>query len=107
MKDVEYAIKVLNSKVYGLRDAMVDNADVYRKFVKEVRGSFDILRKRLTRLERRQNCDRLAIYLLIYKIWRMDLKVVKIDEKVGQKETKKVVKDVPETRISSENIVFE
>jgi len=37
----------------------------------------------------------------------MDLKVVKIDEKVGQKETKKVVKDVPETRISSENIVFE
>ncbi|MBO7449955.1 MAG: hypothetical protein J6U54_06250 [Clostridiales bacterium] len=65
MKDVEYALKVLNSKVYGLRDAMVDNADVYRKFVKETRNSFDILRKRITRVERRESVDRFLIYCVI------------------------------------------
>lgn len=75
MKDVEYAIKVLNSKVYGLRDAMVDNATVYKKFVKEVHKDFDILRRRVTRLERRETADRLAIYVLIFKIWRMDAKL--------------------------------
>ena len=74
MKDVEYAIKVLNSKVYGLRDAMVDNADVYRKFVKETRNSFNILRKRITRVERRQNADRFLIYCLIGRFIYQDYK---------------------------------
>lgn len=88
MKDVEYAIKVLNSKVYGLRDAMVDNADVYRKFVKETRNSFDILRKRMTRLERREGYDRFLIYCLIGRFIYSDYKTGKFSGKTGTKRDK-------------------
>lgn len=111
MKDVEYAIKVLNSKVYGLRDAMVDNATVYKKFVKEVHDNFDILRKRITRVERREQMDRLAIYVVIYKLWKVNKNLQEVDEKCSVKLKKKAEKTgVNETKtgaVEVGDIVFE
>lgn len=68
MRDVAYELKVMNSKVYGLRDAMVRNAKVFNKFVNDTADNFGIVRKRLTRVERRQNGDRLLIYCLIGRL---------------------------------------
>ncbi|MBO4703906.1 MAG: hypothetical protein J5617_03685 [Bacilli bacterium] len=64
-EDLEYSLKVVNSKIYGLRDAIVSNAETFTKFKKDTSKSFDICRKRITRVEKREAIDRFLILCLV------------------------------------------
>lgn len=65
MNDISYKLKVLESKINGIKHVMVENAQTYNNFRKDVIDSFGTIRRRLTRVERRQDYDRVLIYGLI------------------------------------------
>lgn len=80
MKDFSYEMRVMNSKIYGLRDAMVSNAKVFNEFSADTKNDIGQLRRRVTYLERSSKKWRFIVFGLLLEDLRWRWKCYQILE---------------------------
>lgn len=81
MKDYGYELRVMNSKIYGMRDAMVSNAKVFNEFSADTKNDIGQLRRRVTYLERGSKKWKFIVFGLLLEDIRWRWKCYQILEK--------------------------